>query len=94
MKVDKIFEANTEHQTGRAVILGEEKNKKATFILAFCLEALSRSQHKEVESKREQRFHWVDEKESEFGSVEAAGICREKREFCRKETLEICIGVF
>lgn len=50
-------------QAGRAVILGEEKNKKATFILAFCLEALSRSQHREVESKREQRFHWVDETE-------------------------------
>lgn len=47
----------------RAVTLGEDIHTKATFILAFRLEALSRSQHREVESKKEERSHWVDETE-------------------------------
>lgn len=51
MKLDKIYEASIKQQIKRAMILGEKKYMKATFILVFCLEALPTSEHREVESK-------------------------------------------
>lgn len=74
MKLDKIYEASIKQQIKRAMILGEKKYMKATFILVFCLEALPTSEHREVESKWEEKSRSVDDTEVKFGSAEAARI--------------------